>query len=167
MAVLKRYTGTEWETVGAPIGSSVRDFDQKTRTAGNVSTSSTSFVDIDTALDIVLTAAAGDWLEIGVNGLWSNQGVFGRMEAFTWVSAAPVNGVSGASNGVPGWLGVANGFTVVGAPILYTVQAGDVSSGTVTLRFRYKVDSASSKTLHAESAAPFRTWGRNLGVPPA
>ena len=124
-------------------------------------------MDIDTNLDLVITAAAGDWLEIGVNGLWSNQGVFGRMDAFTWVSAATVNGVSGSSNGVPGWLGQASSYGPVGAPVLYTVVAGDVSSGTVTLRFRYKVDSASSKTLHAESAAPFKVWARNLGVPPA
>lgn len=141
------------------------------RVAGNLSSSSTSWIAVDSGggIDLVIPARAGDTLEVGAAGLWGNEATHVRLDFMTMVGGSPVNSITsraaGPDNayfGNEGWLGVLSAFTPISGSLPYTVQSGDVSNGTVTLRPYRKQDSAVSKVLYAQSTDPFTVWARNL-----
>lgn len=132
------------------------------RTAGNVTPTSTTWADVDTALDRVLAASIGDTVEVSVSALWGSEAQSGFLDVVTVVSSAPVNSIAAGGAvestattvlGVPGWRGVSGALTPIGAgPVRYTVVAGDLASGYVTLRLRCAA--SGSKTLNATTATP-------------
>lgn len=140
------------------------------RTAGNLSTSSTSWSDLDTGLDLTLTGVkAGDVVEVGVSGLWSNQNVTGYLDVGSLVSGAIVNTwgangpESGTHQGVQSWLGINQVFQNIGSPVFRAVVAGDLDGGTLTLRFRRRNDTSSTKTMFASTDNPLQVWAKNHG----
>lgn len=147
-----------------------RAFKYFTRTAGSLTLNSTSWADlptIGTTWDITLQAQVGDVLEAGITGVWDNQAVVGALDAATVVSAAALNNFSTSSatgSGVESWRGDASeAYDAIGGSYFYTVVAGDLSAGTVTVRPRYRTATAANKTLYATSDNPLRWWVRNLG----
>lgn len=173
MSVLKRYTGTEWEPIVgvAQSGSSgLVDFDHKTRSSANVTVNGTSYANLDTGLDIVLTAAAGDVIEVSATGRWATENVQVYMDVATIVSAAPVNYLSGSGStgeGVQSWQGYGNVNTNISGACMYTLQAGDISGGTVTLRLRVRTGTAANKTFVSGATNVFKWSAKNFGPIPA
>jgi hypothetical protein len=142
-----------------------RPFARATRTAGDV-TLTTSYADVDTALDLVLPARAGDVVEYGVSGSWDNGGDYGRVDVATVVSGAVVNTFSGIASGWPAWLGQANVWSSLAGSAVYAVVSGDLSGGAVTLRLRARRDGAGvgGKVLSGSATAPLIVWAKNLGA---
>lgn len=144
------------------------------RTAGNVSATSTTWADVDTALDRVLAAAVGDTIEVSVSALWGSEAQTGYLDVVTVVSGSPVNSLAAGGAveatattvlGVPGWRGPSGVLMPVGGPLRYTVVSGDLASGYVTLRLRCAA--TGSKTLNATTATPllFSAWVRSPADP--
>lgn len=144
------------------------------RTAGNVTVNSTSWANVDTAIDLTIAADASDIVLIGLSGRWINPAsvaTYAFLDAVTVVSGSPLNSVqqagavSGTSNGVQAWRNLAstaNADVGMGGTIAYVVQAGDIVSGNVTFRLRARIFSGtSSHTLVAGTDDSLHWWAWN------
>jgi hypothetical protein len=156
----------------APAGSQATYSKRLMRTSGNITANGTSWANLDTGLDLTLSAAAGHWVEVGVNGLWNNDNVFGCLDAVSLVSGSPVSTWShgaaedNAQFGVQGWLGPFVGsapYYPISGGIPRLLVAGDISNATVTIRFRVRTNTATNKILLATAAQPLVVWARNHG----
>lgn len=162
MAVLYRWNGTAWDPVGSQSGTVpyLIGTARSKRTAGNIGTTSTTYVAVDTATDLTIPGVAtGDVLEVQANFRWNDDAELAFMDAATWVSGAAVNYVSasvGASgHGVGGWLGQVSQRMACGGSVEYVLQSGDISSGSVTVRFLFKTNGGASKSIIANTNQPF------------
>lgn len=173
------YDGAAWKETSdldwlPAVGSYANRYAAAKRTSGAITLNSAVWANVDTGLDLVLNASAGDVIEyapsfVGPNGY--NVGI--GFDVATIVSAAVVNVFStgGAQNntynGITGWYwtnsSVINIYQSVSGSAFYTLQAGDISSGTVTLRLRYRGDSATNRVLYASVDLQLNVWARNLG----
>lgn len=152
----------------APAASASGKADRNDRMSGTVTANSTSWADVDNALDLSLTGlAAGEWVEVGLSCQTGNEATQIFFDVATVVSAATVNHVSGnsagTSQGVQAWRGLNNVFGESAGSIIYQVQAGDLDAGSLTLRLRYRTSSATNKSIFAGSVTPLSFWGRALG----
>lgn len=138
----------------------IKDMDSIIRSAGDLTLNNAAWTDVPSLGDLTVTATTGDIILVNPVGLWGSENVLTSLDCATIVSAAPVNYVSTRS-GTPAALGVGSWFgdnntagvnMVIGGPVQYPVQAGDVSGGTVTLRLRYDQASAANRTLFASTA---------------
>lgn len=123
---------------------------------------------IGTTWDAVLTAQVGDVVEVGMSARLESEGVIAIFNVHTIVSAAAVNGVGGGVTGTTGvgissWTMPPSNNFVTGGPAWYTLVAGDLSSGTVTLRLRYRTFTAANRTLDANTGNPLSFMAKNLG----
>lgn len=135
------------------------------RTAGNTTVNVTgSWMNVNTALDLVVPAAVDDLIEVTVCGVWGLEAPTGLLDVVSIVSGNPVNswGVGGAvvANpntvmGVQAWYGPGSVNHVMNGSIAKRIVAGDLSGGNVTLRLRTALTSAGSKTLYASTTLPF------------
>lgn len=146
---------------GSAVGYSGPVFDFKSRTSGSFTANSTNWTNLDTGLDIVLAAQAGDVIEVGVNYQAENEASTFRLDVATIVSGAVVNYFGGATDpgsnyGVSGWTAPGGTPSSISGSVMRTLASGDISNGQVTLRLRYRTDSAANKTIHAQSARPFQ-----------
>lgn len=142
------------------------------RAASNVSiTSTAAWVNVDTATDLVIPAAAGDLLEVTVSGVWGTEAPVGFLDVVSIVAGNPVN--SWAANGavvtnpatvqgVMGWRGEASNYCGFGGSVSKRVVAGDISGGNVTLRFRAAISVAGTKTFYGTTINPFQCHVKNL-----
>jgi hypothetical protein len=138
--------------MGYPRHQRARDFKFIDRRAGNLTTTSTTYVDLSTPLDLTLTAQTGDTIEYGLNASVQNTGSGNviSIEVFSLVSAAVVNGFSGVTDG--SWRTNnfnAATFLLVAGSVLYNVVSGDLSAGTITARLQWKT-SAGTATLYGD-----------------
>lgn len=147
----------------------------------SLTTTSTAWIDLATATngpgaggyDLGLAASVGDVLEAGINALWMNEAVNGRLDLATIVGGAIVNtfsggtlaGTPGTTFGLSGWSGLVNAYFPIGGGAWYTVQAGDLSAGYVTVRPYVRVDAATLKTLGKSAGNPLLFAVKNLGQP--
>lgn len=139
-------------------------------TGGNITLNSSSWASVSGPSDLVIAAAAGDILMVGISALWGTENVEGYLDFASIVSGNPVNyvsgGAGGASNrGVVGWQSPGTTTNInLGSQgsIPYVVQSGDLSGGNITLRFRYRTSSASNKTLFATADIPLHLFVVNL-----
>lgn len=116
----------------------------------------TSFADIDTTnLSITIEAQAGDVLVISAQGAITAGG-----NTANYLTATVNNVVLGGSNGLSMSYGASGYENYVAMVKHYTVLAGDIVSGQVTVRPQAK--SAISTTL-AGSNPPFQFAVENLG----
>jgi hypothetical protein len=155
----------------APLaGPYVKDYAEATRTAGDLTLNQTAVTAVNTGLDLTLTAAAGDLIRYGMDGIIGNEAQVVVFDVYTMVSGASVNpfgvGLSalGASQGVPQWQmdNIAQTFPLA-LPARRTLVAGDIQGGTVTLRLFYAKPNTTARTLFASSGLPLRVWAENLG----
>lgn len=131
-----------------------------------VAFTTTSWAALDTAKDITLSAQVGDGLEIGGSGAWNNEAFASYLDAWTMVSGAGVNSfgqqgtvpANGAGTGIVPWLGVSGALTYPTGGSLYIVQAGDLSSGAVTVRIMARTGAAGTKNLNS-----LLWWIKNIG----
>lgn len=143
------------------IGVGVVDIAKATRASTSLTLNSTSVANLDTGLDLVVTAQTGDEIEVGMSGVYGNEDVANQMFVATIVSGSPVN-YFGSGSSTPAstsaWGKELNteDYPPIAGGDRYTVQAGDISGGTVTLRLRYKTGTASNLTLFATAVNPLR-----------
>jgi hypothetical protein len=130
---------------GGGTGQGLVDFARAKRTSGDITFSTTaSFANVDTGLDLVMSAAAGDVIEarMAMRVIGSS---FFVADFHTIVGGSPVNSLAadaaaGSTNrSHPGWatgvVPATPGIMLVGVK-RYTLVSGDISSGSVTLRLR-------------------------------
>lgn len=134
-----------------------------TRASTSLTLNSATWANVDTALDLVLTAATGDIVRAGLSGLHANDAAVNQyLDVATIVSAAPVNYIGGdggaSSRGVVAWEGESSTATPIGGTVEKALVSGDISGGTVTLRLRYRQSSASARTLFATSDIRLHWW---------
>ena len=152
-------------------GQGLKDFGRVKRTAGDIALGSVvtpTWADVETSLDIVLTAATGDFIEYGISGLLGS-GTDTFFDVATIVSSAVVtyfsSGTSTATaGGASGWYGRPSLiFPVTGSLMSPALVSGDISSATVTLRLRYSKGGSSGRTFYATPGDPLIVWAKNLG----
>lgn len=128
-------------------------------TSGNLTLANTSWTSVDTTTDLVLTATAGEWVEVSLAALVTTEDA-NRLffDAVTVVSSSPVNAVSGQSvsgsrYGVPNWFMASMYKGPLGGSVLYQLQAGDISGGQVRLRLQYSTDNITARTVQATTGS--------------
>lgn len=138
-------------------------------TSGDFTFTSTTFVDLSSAVDLTLAAQVSDVIEVGMAFTTMNSGG-SNLNAFdvqTRVSSAGVNYISGGlTDGVAGWRAqnptAANLMAITGS-YFYTVTAGDLSGGTITLRPRGRVNAGTATVSADGTQRAFFWFARNLG----
>lgn len=167
---IKAYIDAEIAGVSAGAGLPIV---KARRTAGNLTLNSTSWANVDTGLDLVLNEVQeGDEIVYGISYRVSNEAVTLYLDVATIVSGSPYRSLgrrdaveaSPGDQGIIGWRAessVATSESGMAPP--YTVVAGDISSGSVTLRLRYATASAANRTMNGASTAPLDVWAMNLG----
>lgn len=159
-------------TSAGGTGQGLVDYGFNKRTSGDVTLNSTSWANVDTGMDITLTASTGDTVEVAVSAFYGNEGVTASLDVVTLVSGSPVNSLatgttpSDSNFGIAG-LRIASTSAVVAnaaASIMYTLQSGDISAGSVTLRLRYRTSTAANRTLNASPATPLHFSAKNFGA---
>lgn len=162
-----------WRSTGGGGSGSLTSASAR-RSSGSLTLNSTSWADVDTTLDLTLAAVAGDQVLYGLTGRWGNESVWGFLDVVTVVSGtvtnslceqgAAVSSPSGNVEGIAGWHGVSGRHEpIAGTTAVYTVTAGDITSGNITLRLRYATLTAANKTLWAASNIPLDVYAINFG----
>ena len=164
--------GAETGPLGASAGSGGIPMKKARRTSGNITLNSTAWANVDTGLDLTLDAAAGDEIVYGLSAVVSAAAPFVWFDVVTVVSGTITNsfGRRAAVEASPGDQGVSAWWSdddviaaVSGTAPPYTVQAGDIVSGAVTLRLRYATDTAVNRLLNATTTIPLDVWAQNTG----
>lgn len=126
---------------------------------GNITLNSTSWANVHaSAFDLTLEAQVGDVLVATPNFRVSTEAVDLWFDAVTVVSGTVTNSFSRAgavttsppSYGVPGWKCVSGIEQIVVGGVPYTVVAGDIVDGRVTVRLRYVTATATNRTMNAD-----------------
>lgn len=146
-------------------------YDIERRTAGDLSVTSTSAgTAIPTLGTLIVPAASGDLLHIGLDANLSADNDPVRMDVASIVSAAVVNYVSSltgtpATVGISGWGGAASASIDyrIGHVIPYVVQAGDVSGGNIELSLRSWLAAGTARAIQASTGSPLVFWVQNFG----
>lgn len=166
--------GSSWSTwftasSSSATGQGLVDYAFVQRTAGNVTTNNTSWTDVTGPMDLTMTAATADRVHVCLSGgAYGTEAVTLNLTAMTIVSASPVNDIatgttpSNTTLGVGAWRAPSGAPMAYGGGMIYALQAGDISGGTVTLRLRYRSASATNRTLTA-SDPPLFFYAFNLG----
>lgn len=136
-------------------------------TSGNISVGNGAFTALGS--EQTVTAAIGDVLELVIDSmLCNNAGSDVQFDAATRVAAADTNWFSSGTNtsrfpgGIASWYVETSRFASPSPSVRYTVQAGDVSGGQVTVQL-YGQCAAGSRTIFANASYPLRWWLVNLG----
>jgi hypothetical protein len=166
-------TSTFWNAEVRDRFNTVRSYqnryERQKRTSGSLSSSSTTWVNVDTGLDLVLNASTGDVVEVAVSGIWGGESTQKYLDVVTVVSGSPVNsfGVDGAPSnshtGILAYWGQENIINSISGSFFRTLVAGDISSNTVTLRLRRRNAGATNTSIAAQTDFPFEWWARNHG----
>lgn len=125
----------------------------------------------DTATDIVLPAAAGDFVEVAISCVWGVEATGGFLDVVSVVGgnpyrswgldAAPVAIGSNVYQGVQGWRGEAGHNSQGGGSVARRLIAGDIEGGNVRLRVRVGTSGSTLKTLYGSTANPFHFRATN------
>lgn len=159
-------TGLKW--AAAPGGSPVYDIERYT--GGDIVVTATSAgADFPTLADVVVAAATGDLVMIGMSARCETTNTGSLRWDVKFITGATENYLSSetttpAAQGVSGWFWVANSVNAKsGGEQPYVVQAADISGGNVTCSLRAWLSSAGNWAVAADTDAPLKFWVRNLG----
>ena len=142
------------------------------RTGASITLSSNSvWANVDTGLDLTLNATTGDVVEYGISAILAAQGVETYFDVVTIVSGNPVNSFGfdttpanpPTSYGIQAWLSLPSVTSTLSGSFFRTLVAGDISSGTVTLRLRFANSSATTRSLTSGTAQPLEVFAFNRG----
>lgn len=165
-AATKQYVDDE--VAGAGGGGAVAITDSGPITTGNVTAANGVLTHYPP--DVTFPAQAGDRIMICVEAVAASTGAAVAFDAASRVSSADVNYVSSGNNtplqpGTRGAWYLAAASHTQPAPVYYTIQAGDISGGTVTLRF-YAAGDGNTRVINASSVLPGRIVVYNFGQAP-
>jgi hypothetical protein len=162
---------TDHETIHAQLnalgsGTTVRVV-FASRTSGSLTLNSTTWANVDTGLDLVLPAVAGDEIEVGLSGLLGGS-TNGFLDVASIVGGSPVNYWSGSAGGasaqgVLAWRHESDLTVPLGGSAIRAAVSGDLSGGNITLRLRYRTATATNLTLHATTDLVLHFWAKNYG----
>lgn len=160
-------TGDKW--VHAPTARDYPKIKYAARTAGSVTLNATAYTAVDTGIDLTVTAAAGDVLQISV-GFSIGPSVAGT-STYVFFDVLTLDGSNYASGAGASGEGIQslycgpenNNFQGRAGIALYTVQAGDVASGNIRLRLMYRMVNAANRSLSATSTDPLQFGVVNHG----
>lgn len=144
-------------------------YDLERYTAGDISVSSTSAgADVSGVSDVVVAAATGDVVMIGLNCRSETTTANSLRFDVKCITGSTENYVSSltttpSGQGISGWFWPASHSSVASGEVLYVVQAADISGGNLTLSLRAWMSGATTTTIAADSDAPLLFWVRNLG----
>lgn len=131
---------------------------------------STSWVNATGASDIVLTAQAGDVIEVQMEARYDGQtngGEYKFIDVATVVAGAPTNHFGFNSSepstgeGIHAWYGSGQNlgdFQSIGGGSVKELVAGDIENGKVTLRLRVR-----GNTVNGRDVVIYKWWAKNLG----
>lgn len=130
------------------------------------SLTSTSWANINTGVDIVLSAQAGDVIEVQMDALWDFVNEFKFVDVATIVAGNPVNYFGHGSSepstgeGIRAWYGSGQtaDYHTIGGGSIRELVAGDIENGQVRLRLRARGLSTTGRGLSV-----YRWWAKNLG----
>lgn len=163
--------GIKWATpsgsgTAAPAASATGKLSRVKRTAGDLIINATGWNDVGIA-DVTVAASAGEWVSVGANFVVFAATNNINFDVCTVVSGSPVNYLGGSGSagesGLGGWFAEQDININVSGEVPYQVQAGDLSSGQVTFRLRYRAANTASRTIGASSGRPAFFWARVLG----
>lgn len=131
------------------------------RTAGNITLNSTTLVDVDTGTDLTLTGVvAGDVVEVSASGFWGSEATAGILDCKSVTGGNFWSG--GRSFGVMAWHGTASEGGAFGGTVQRAVVAGDLSAGTLVIRFQHKTSTAVNKSFVGDTTTVFQVSAKNL-----
>lgn len=156
---------------GAPAASTAGKFHRITYTAGNITLNGTTWAAVPGPGDLVLTGlTTGQVVAVGVSTLYGTEAVFACLDFASWVSGAGVKAWSTSAalddthTGAQGWYNPAStAFIGISGEIPRAIEAGDLVSGTLTLKFIRRTITAANKSLLATADRPLIIWARVLG----
>lgn len=144
----------------------------QSKNGNTVLASSTAWANFDTALDLAMTAEAGDVVEVHVSLRADNTtAVDVFLDVVTVVAGAPVTSfgllaaapTSTTGDGIPSLILTSGAKTNGSASVPLTLTAGDIEAGQVKLRMRYRTGSATGRTVEASANRLLRFWAVNHG----
>jgi hypothetical protein len=119
--------------------------------AGTYNITSTAWVELDTALRVVLPARAGQLVRVSFLGVWGSAAFDGLADAVIVTSGLFVSQEStsaGALNGCPAWYGQGGYYRNFGGTMTYQLTPADIAAnGLVTLTPYVKIGATGSKEL--------------------
>lgn len=122
------------------------------------------------ALDIKLTAKAGDWIVAGIDAFWGAETPAGYLDVAVVVGGSYVRslslgaGINQGHYGIIGCWGPPSEFHAASGMIQYQLVSGDISGGLVTLRPIRRSETVVGRGLFVlANVVPFTFWARNEG----
>lgn len=162
-------TAAQMNGLGTDLNELRGDYAMSRYTTGSLTLNSTTWANVSGPTDIVLAADAGDVIQVSIACAVGNEATDLYLDVVTIVSAAVTNSfaqqgaVSATSQGIMNWRSIPGTFNSPGGPFWYKLVSGDISSGNVTLRLRYRTSSATNKTIFAGTDTAFSFFARNHG----
>lgn len=162
-------TAAQMNGLGTDLNELRGDWAQARRTSGDFTLNNTSWANLDTGLDLTLAADAGDVIQVGISALVANEATALYLDVVTIVSSTVTNSfatggaVNASGQGIMAWRGSASVEQAVGGPFWYKAVSGDISGGNVTLRLRFRTNTAVNKTLYAQTNLPLVFTAQNHG----
>lgn len=147
-------------------GGGVGPYDINEYTGGDIALTSTSPAAVSGPTDLVVAASTGDLLFVGIGIIpVTNTAQSIGFDFASMVSGSPVNYLSSRTGtpvtiGCPQWFIGSAITSAAGGVVPYVVQAGDISSGNVTLRLYARV--SGNRSINADAAGPLVTWVKNM-----
>jgi hypothetical protein len=143
------------------------DFALYRYTSGNITLTGTTtwstLTTISTAGDMVLSASAGDLVEVAISVLCNSDAVDLGFDAVTVVGGVVTNsfGANGAApsaytnlNSISAWYNHNGRIEKASGSAFYKLVSGDISSNTVTIRIRYAMNAATNRQIFAGASNP-------------
>lgn len=130
-----------------------KSFARTNRASTNITLNQSAWTDVDNALDLVLTAAAGDLVTVKLSGWCDANAVVTNFDAVSVVAGAPVNSwaVDGAplasGQGLMAWRANQNSENDLGGSVDRLLVAGDIEGGNVRIRLRYRNSFGTTREL--------------------
>lgn len=155
-------------TPAAPASGSFKTVVQARLTSGNITAAAgPSFTIVGS--DLTIPAATGDILAVDIDALCDAGGIDCQFEACTRVSAANLNFWSSGNTvslnpgGVATWYVFGGQFNGPRGRAYYTVQAGDIVAGNVTVRM-LAFGAGGGRVINANTSYPFKWALSNVGA---
>lgn len=162
-------TAAQMNGLGDDLNEVRGDWAQVRLTSGDITMNSTAWANLSTATDLTLAADAGDVIQVALSALSNSEAVTARLDCVTLVGSTVTNSfatggaVSASSQGIMAWNLLPSVSNMVGGSFFYKLVSGDVSGGNVTLRLRYRTETAANKTIFASSNTQLVFTARNHG----
>lgn len=135
-----------------------------TRTAGNVSVTSTGYVALDTALDLTLPAAPGDVIEVTRNAQCDNAAIVLDWNVQLLTPGATLIRSLSTGTAIGAWTVRGGDYFGSSAIVMTTVRAGDAPDGSLRMRLMVKAGAAGTRVVFASTGSvPFEWYAKNLG----